>query len=48
MIVEPHAEDWREMDDTALWHAAQAKIPQAVAELSRREREGAPLITAHE
>lgn len=47
-FVNPAGEDWRAMDDAALWHAAQAKIPHAVAELTRREREGAPLITVHE
>jgi hypothetical protein len=43
-FVNPAQENWSAMDDTALWHAAQAKIPQAVAELARRERENTPLI----
>jgi hypothetical protein len=45
-LVDPAQENWAAMDDAALWHAAQAKIPQAVAELARREREKTPLIPA--
>lgn len=45
-FVSPAQENWSAMDDTALWHAAQAKIPQAVAELARREREKTPLISS--
>lgn len=44
--LNPATESWRTMDDAALWHAAQAKIPQAVAELARREQDNVPLITA--
>lgn len=43
-LVDPATEDWRLMDDAALWHAAQAKVPQAVAELARRERLNLPPI----
>lgn len=45
-LVDPRHEDWRSMDDAALWHAAQAKIPQAVDELARRERQNIPVKAA--
>jgi hypothetical protein len=45
-LVDPTSEDWTQCDDAALWHAAQAGVPQAVAEQARREREHTPPITA--
>lgn len=35
-VVDPADEDWHAMEDSAVWHAAQAGVPQAVAELKRR------------
>lgn len=37
-LIDPATEDWTAMDDAECWHAAQAGVPQAVAELARRER----------
>lgn len=39
-FIDPADENWQEMDDAAVWHAAQAGISQAVAELARREHQG--------
>lgn len=36
-FVDPADEDWSTKDDAECWHAAQAGIPQAIAELARRE-----------
>ncbi|HEY5455715.1 MAG TPA: hypothetical protein VIJ96_09615 [Acidothermaceae bacterium] len=35
-FVDPADEDWSTKDDAECWHAAQAGIPQAIAELARR------------
>lgn len=35
--VDPADEDWSQVDDTALYLSAKAGIPQAVAEVKRRE-----------
>lgn len=35
-LVEP---DWQAMDDGDVWLAAQQKVPEAIAELARREKD---------
>lgn len=34
--VDPADEDWTEMDDAEVYHAAKAGVPQAMKELERR------------
>lgn len=36
-FIDPATEDWSSMDAGEVWHAAKAGIPQAVAELAKRE-----------
>ena len=36
-LIDPAAEDWRAKSDSLVWYAAQDGIPQAQAELRRRE-----------
>lgn len=35
-VIDPATENWSEKDDAEVWHAAEAGIPQAIAELARR------------
>jgi hypothetical protein len=37
-FLDPAEEDWREADLAELYHASKAGIPQATAELRRREQ----------
>lgn len=39
MMLVPDEVDWTELDDAAVYYAAQADIPQAIAEQKRRERD---------
>lgn len=41
-FIDPAEEDWSQADDAELYHSAKAGIPQAVAELERREAAGRP------
>lgn len=36
-LIDPAMENWREMEDSEVYHAAKAGVPQAQKELERRE-----------
>lgn len=36
-VVDPAKEDWTEMEDSEVYHAAKAGVPEAKAELARRD-----------
>lgn len=36
-VIDPAKEDWTEMEDSEVYHAAKAGVPEAKAELARRD-----------
>jgi hypothetical protein len=37
VLIDPATKDWTACDDSTVWHAAQDGVPQAKAELRKRE-----------